>query len=258
MVGKMWSEIPRIQSQFMDNDHFRTCLQVRLGQVQVPPGVTCQISRKADGDERCMHELAEPCMHPHLCKMGPARMRPHMAVAAVVKKTLCRAGAEADLERAVSSLYRTDSRGRVLEAILDVVVIPPGCLSYLPIDVTIRCPHSDRYSGSANKVAVAAADGEGEKLSRYGPTVMPISLETYGRMGPSSIAGVRQLAGVLSTSAGFVNFRTGSDLLAALRGEIERTLLWNIADITLLSLGGASRVRAPRRQRASESRGSRG
>eukprot|EP00973_Karenia_brevis_P085157 11819358-Karenia_brevis.AAC.1 len=78
MVGKLWSELPRGTAQFIDNDHFRMCFQIRLGTVEVPAGTTCQLT-KAGGEEGCLHAVTAPCEHPHVCKVGPARLRPHRA-----------------------------------------------------------------------------------------------------------------------------------------------------------------------------------
>jgi len=262
MVGKMWTEIPRFSSQFMDNDHFRMSMQLRLGLVMVPPGATCQISRRDDVDDKCDQKLDQPCTHPHKCKLGPARQRPHRAVNICLQKVLTRAGAEVDIERAMPSLYRVKPDGSVVEAILDAVIITPGCVDSVPFDVTIRCPHAERYGSesapTSTTAAAAAMQGEQEKLARYGPSVQPIALETYGRMGYKSIECLRQLVSTISSTTIFTRFRSGADLMATLRCDIERTLCWNIADITLLSIGRWSRVRASARtgRRANASTGS--
>ena len=132
---------------------------------------------------------SEPLLHPHIRKFGPARLRPHRAVLLSLKRTLARAGVEDDLDRAGPYLYTEQPDGRIVEAILDAVVITQGCFTSTPLDVTIRCLRSFRTRGShadaAWQPATAARDGETEKLSRYGPSVAPMALETYGRMGYS-------------------------------------------------------------------------
>eukprot|EP00973_Karenia_brevis_P032506 4483446-Karenia_brevis.AAC.1 len=75
MVGKLWTEMPSYSGHWFDNDHFRMSLQLRLGMVTVPDGAVCQITKNS-GD-KCLHTLTEPLVHPHVCKMGPARLRPH-------------------------------------------------------------------------------------------------------------------------------------------------------------------------------------
>ena len=98
-----------------------------------------------------------------------------------------RTGCYSDLERAVPHLYRVDSSGAVTEAILDVSLSVPGGFCQTYFDVTVRCPHSVRNEqgnrAAAQKVAVAASDGELEKVTRYGRSVVPVAMETYGRMG---------------------------------------------------------------------------
>ena len=112
-----------------------------------------------------------------------------------LKRVLERAGAEVDLERPIPALYRIDTEGKVTEAILDAVVITPGCFSTVPVDVTIRCPHAQRTATRASATpSVAAGQGEEDKHNRYGSSVLPLALETYGRMGRTSLQSVHQLA----------------------------------------------------------------
>eukprot|EP00973_Karenia_brevis_P042716 5911891-Karenia_brevis.AAC.1 len=100
--------------------------------------------------------------------MGPARLRPHRGVMVALQHVCERGGAAVDLERALPALYRIADDGNVTEAILDVVSFSPGSFETFAIDVTIRCPHGWRNergtSMSARNVAVAARDGEMEKL----------------------------------------------------------------------------------------------
>ena len=143
-----------------------------------------------------------------------------------LKRTLEKAGAEADLERAVPSLYRVDPDGKVKEAILDVYITTPGCLRTELVDVTVRCPHSIRadhgVGTAATTPSAAARDGELGKLLRYGPEVMPLALETYGRMGRASMDRLRELAATLSSVSVRSVYRNGAALLSAIRGEVER------------------------------------
>ena len=106
MVGKMWSEIPRQSQQWMDNDHFPMCIQLRLALVEAPPGTTCQLDRQGDSEDRCLTAMTNRCVRLHECKVGPARLRPRRAVMISFKKILERAGADFDLERALPYLYR--------------------------------------------------------------------------------------------------------------------------------------------------------
>ena len=211
---------------------------------------------KVGDEEKCLTSITAPCVHPHVCKAGPARLRPHRAVMTTCKHALRKAGAEVDLERALPYLYVVSPGGIVTKAILDVVVSIPGCISTVPIDVTIRCPHAVRnatgISTAAVLPAVAAREGELERLSRYDDTVVPLSLETYGRLGPNSETRMRQLTATIASSDVMSRFACGRDFLAHWRCEIERTLLWNMADIVLISFGHVSGINAARRGRIRE------
>eukprot|EP00973_Karenia_brevis_P036494 5032248-Karenia_brevis.AAC.1 len=112
-------------------------------------------------------------------------------------------GCFVDVERAVPCLYRITDNGTITEAILDVVMSLPGGLVTSYYDVTIRCPHSVRnnqgHRVAALRPSVSAADGEMEKLTRYGRQVLPVSVETYGRMGRASMEALRTTSTRLAT-----------------------------------------------------------
>ena len=136
------------------------------------------------------------------------------------------------------------SNSRVTEAILDVVSSHPGGLSKTYVDVTIRAPHAERYANTDTLVGVAAAAGEFEKLERYGSSVSPLSFEPYGRMGKESALALRSLAlnGATFNNTGL----PASRLYSRWRAELERTLVWEVADIVLLSLGHSSGIHSRR------------
>ena len=126
---------------------------------------------------------------------------------------------------------------------MDAVINTPGCFSNVPVDVTIRCPHAQRTTTRASETSsVAAGEVEKDKHTRYGSSVLPLALETYCRMGRKSMQSVNQLANQTVAASIGCKFHRGSDFIAMLRCELERTLLWNIADITLLSLGHTCQV----------------
>ena len=74
----------------------------------------------------------------------------------------------------------------------------PGVLQELWIDVSVRCPHAERYNESASKPGVAAVAGEAEKRKRYGTAVRSFVLETYGRLGGE---GTKLLRDMVATAA---------------------------------------------------------
>eukprot|EP00973_Karenia_brevis_P055569 7725560-Karenia_brevis.AAC.1 len=129
----------------------------------------------------------------------------------------------------------------------------PGGLASSYIDVTVRCPHSVRNSQGARAASatpsVAASDGELEKLTRYGSEVSAISYETYGRLGVKSQESLRSMAFWVASQATHVRRRSSIGLFAAWRLELERVLVQEIADVTLLSLGHSSGFMGIRLQR---------
>ena len=156
--------------------------------------------------------------------------------------------AHVDIERAVPQLYKVDrDSGHVTEAILDVVSNHPGGLSLTMVDVTVRSPHADRYAHTDRVPGVAATGGETDKADRYGPTVMPLSCEPYGRLGVASAHRLRALAWNASR---FGDHSTPpARLYSRWRAELERCLVFEVTDTFLLALGHSGGVRAVRRHR---------
>eukprot|EP00973_Karenia_brevis_P065195 9052578-Karenia_brevis.AAC.1 len=155
-TGKTWSELPPSFNKFMDNDHFKMAMNLRLGAVTVPDGATCMIPKSRDQD-CCLAAIGNPVVHPFLCKQGPARLRPHRSLCNALTKLQRRSGAHVDMERAVPQLYMLEADGdRITEAILDVVSSYPGGLCKAMVDVTIRAPHAGRYGDAHRKPGVAA------------------------------------------------------------------------------------------------------
>ena len=178
-------------------------------------------------------------------------MRPHRSLLETLLHLFVKSGCFADAERAVPSLYRISHEGEVTEAILDVVMSFPGGLMSFFFDVTVRCPHSVRNAqggrAAATRASVAAADGELEKLTRYGSQVSAVSFETYGRLGAVSQANLRHAADI-AASRGGTRGRSGAELYAQWRLALERSLSAAIADVTLLSLGHSAGPMARRRR----------
>ena len=233
-AGSFWQVTPDSSKCFMDNAHWRTAVRQRLGVLTAPDGAMCHLPKGDDQDEKCGHSLDADLHHPLLCKVGPARMRPHRAVASALKHLLKSSGAHVDIERAWPPLYEW-SGDRCKEAVMDLVVHWPGsCTSFL-VDVTIRCPHASRYTHACTKAGVAAAAGTKDKLDRYGDSVLTLAFETYGRLGDSG----RVALDVLLSEAGLcAHDRWASQCLGPRwRLTLERALLFAQADIVLLSLG---------------------
>ena len=76
-----------------------------------------------------------------------------------------------------------------------------------------------------------------DKLNRYGPQVVPVAYETYGRLGNRSDQGLRELAAMVVQHAQAVGGSPPRRLFAKWRLDLERALAFGIADTTLQCLG---------------------
>ena len=120
----------------------------------------------------------------------------------------------------------------VLCAILDVVSWFPSVQQQLWIDVSVRCPHAERYNESASKPGVAAVAGEAEKTKRYGTAVRALVFETCGRLGGE---GTKLLRDLVTTAA--ANGQCSPRAVGRWRTQLE--LLAVQADTYLRALGPA-------------------
>ena len=113
------------------------------------------------------------------------------------------------------------------------------------IDVSIRSPFSASFArsngghASAWQVGLAAKGGDMDKHSRYRPNVAPLVFETFGRVGDEGLALLRRLRRM---AMDFGKRRPGGGRpiglnLRKLRARLEATLLREIADVALLSMG---------------------
>jgi len=120
-------------------------------------------------------------------------MRPHRVLESNLGRALADAGAEIDIERVVPTLY-TWVDGKCIEANLDIVYAWPGRCYQQCLDVSIRCPHSERHPDAHQTAGSAAKGVEIDNLWRYGPVVLTISFETYGRIGQATVVALTELA----------------------------------------------------------------
>lgn len=237
-TGKFFSIVPFRPNLFAANAHSRMIVLLRLGVVSVPDGsVCCMPKSDTKVGDFCLEPLSLPVTHPHLCKCGPARLRPHRALSTVIANDAKRAGGHVNIERACPQLYETNDSGNIVEAILDVVFHFPGGPAQRMIDITIRCPHAAQYRDCDTVAGVAAASGVKDTLDRYGPAVACVAFETYGRVAKSSTNHLRSIAFDFTKEFS----RAGPGVVYnRLRWSLERALFFEIADITMLALGGKS------------------
>ncbi|CAK0795081.1 unnamed protein product [Prorocentrum cordatum] len=234
----LWMQLPAKTAEWFPSSYFRVATMRRLGALSAPPGATCRLPCKAgNSDEACGHRLDPTLQHPQLCKQGPARMRPHRALAAALARLLRECRAEIDIERTVPELIRVLPNGAVQEAVLDLVVTFPGSVQPLYIDVSIRCPHAARYAQAQASPGDAANAAVDDKMRRYGSDVLTVALESYGRLAAGTHWSLEHLA--THAAASLRDQWAAPRLVPRWRAALERAVAFAAADIDLLSLGAA-------------------
>ena len=180
-AGALWMQLPDWPSDLLGSAHFLVATLLRVGAFRPPRGASCQLeargARFPDADDAtagrrdqslvCGRAMGQWCEHALLCKCGPARLRPHRALAGVFARGLRDCGAEVDLERVVpdlSNLTAEDPEKR--DAVMDLVANFLGSYTMNYVDVSIRCPHAARYTCAANVPGSAAAKAADEKRER--------------------------------------------------------------------------------------------
>ena len=151
------------------------------------------------------------------------------------------AGDHADIECHVPELYdwvqkNNEAAPEMRCAILDVLSCFPGVLQ----DVSVRCPHAERYNGSASKPGAATVAGEAEKTKRYGMAVRALVFETYGRLGGEGTKLLRDLVTKAAT-----NGQCSPHAVGRWRTQLERVLLTAQADTYLRALSPKVAERPP-------------
>ena len=100
------------------------------------------------------------------------------------------------------------------------------------MDVSVRCPHAERYNESASKPRVAAVVGEAEKTNRCGMAVRALVFETYERLGGE---GNKLLCDLVTMAA--AKGQCSPHAVGRWRTQLERVLLTAQADTYLRALG---------------------
>ena len=117
-------------------------------------------------------------------------------------------------------------------AIMDVVAHFHGTLSQKWLDVTVRSAHTERYERAKATPGLAARTAEAEKHARYGDQVVPVVFEALGRLGSEGADALRTLVSAAAAAAACSPHAVGR-----LRAELERAVLYSVADNHLRSLG---------------------
>lgn len=231
--GCLWSLLPETTAEWWPDGHFRLASQLRLCSLQIAPGTTCCFVCSKD-EEVCGKPL--DLLHLLDCKVGPGRMRPDRALAQAVAKTLRVTGAEVDIERIIPELRGRPKEIRTLKRLMpSSIAFWAGCPSRFLLDVTLRSPHASRYENAAVIPGSAALASEGKKTRRYGAEVLPVAIDTYGRLGRAVDAGFQQLAAAAS-NCGVVRQNFAASLPSPLRIKVQLAAICAKADVALLAL----------------------
>ena len=141
------------------------------------------------------------------------------------------------MERHVPELYnwvqKDNGAAPVMRcAILDVVFWFPGVLQQLWTDVSVRCPHAERYNESASKPGRLQLLEKRRKRKLYGMNVRVLVFETCGRLGSE---GTKLLRDLVSTAP--ANGQCSPHAVGRWRTQLERVMLSAQGDTYLRALG---------------------
>ena len=174
--------------------------------------------------------------HPVYLGLTPGQLRPNTRLAHKEGGS-SPARIEEKLLRQLVEKLCPEFNEAVVERIMDLVITFPGSVQPLWVDVSIRCPHAERYSCAATRPGDAAAGVAVDKRKRYGGAVLPVGFETYGRIGAESLRALDVLA--VHAGRSLRDAWAAPRLLPRWRASLERVIIFNVADMDLLALGNA-------------------
>ena len=171
-------------TELAQNPQWRIATASRLGATpDAGPRSTCALRKGNDGD-MCEQTLAP---HQFQCILLQVRGIEQAGGATQTRSDMSLSSA--------TGCKRTTKRHAVMRcAILDVVSWFPGVLQQPWIDVSVRCPHEERYNESASKPgAWLQLLGKRERTKRCGMAVRALVFETCGRVGNEGTKLLRDL-----------------------------------------------------------------
>ena len=246
-AGAVWAAVLDRRADWFTTSHFRVATQLRLGVFVVPRNACCKLVKRVahpddegtgrtDAGRICGQQLGPHAAHALVCKSGPATMRPHRMLANTLAREMRAVGAEVDLERVIPELADRRARsGQQRDAVMDLAITFPASLAQLWVDVSIRCPSAARYVKADRVAGTAAAVAAEEKHDRYGPYVLPLPFESFGRLGT---AGRRTLEVLALHAAACVHDKWAAQrLVPRWHACLERVVTFATAEIVLLSMG---------------------
>ena len=224
------------ERRIFPSGHFKVASLRRLGGLSAPPGATCAIKGEGDGRRGTRVLRANPGRQ----HGAPSRVQAGSGAPKAAPHARGLHGGMPAQGRCRNRL-RTHSRGTgapVSEAVLDLWVAFPGHTCPIYLDVTIRCPLAQRYSTAWKTPGVAATYAVRQKEARYGPKVITIALESYGRLAVETVAALESLA--CTAGHGLRDRWAAPRLVPLWRATLQRAVMYATADVDLLALGAAA------------------
>ena len=189
---------PQIASDKMTDLSFLTAARRRLGLTPVPlasqTATHCQ-NKKPDG-RKCDVALDSEGHHCSVCEVGGGLLHRHDGFRDLLANRLTQdIGAPCQIEQRCPQFDRRRENGTVSEARLDIAVdldgtswlVDVSIVDVLSTDMALERQRAVRDGGAASGM-------EDKKRSKYpGPTVVPIIVESYGRMNVSGLAWLRRV-----------------------------------------------------------------
>ena len=234
--------LPTAPGLCLPDRHFQLACRMRLGQTTYPEGKVCQ--RRSRGGARCDVPLDQEGDHAHTCEKGRQRQVRHDAQRRATARILRRHRVGCEEEVRVPEWDRTRRNGTVQRARLDLRIEGGPGAPVRFADHKVTHPRAQSYvRAAAAEDGAAASSGERAKHGRYGPQVLALLTETYGRWGPEALQWWRQLAKQVAESDPLLQGRgkwAVAGLLAQWWAETSVALQRANAEALLASLGDQS------------------
>ena len=237
-AGAWLAALPADAGLSFSDEEFAVALRFRLGQDLCLAGQRCANTYVTAGDgrrvgDRCRGTLDAAGLHAATCLVGGRRKHTHNGQRDLWAQQLPGAGYAVQQEQHVPGWDRWKQRRNglwVLEhAILDLRLEAPPDAPVTYLDVAVAHPCAGTYVGdAATEDGYAARKAEERKHERYPPNarvrgrLVPLAVETYGRLGEEGLRFLRRAAGRACTRTTALAVLGGEGPPAALGAWLQR------------------------------------
>ena len=237
-AGAWLSAIPADAGLSFGDEEFSIAARFRLGQHLCLGGQQCGNAYATTGDrhragDRCQGRLDAQGHHAATCLVGGRRKRTHDAMRDLYAELLPGGGYAVLREQYVPAwdrwVQRANGRWVVERAILDLRLEAPPDTPVTYLDTVVTHPCAATYcTGAAGANGYAARQAEAGKHGRYPPNprvpgrLVPLAVETYGRLGEEGLRFLRRAAGRACTRTSTLAVLGGEGPPAVLGAWLER------------------------------------